>query len=215
MRRVKPIASTILASAAAFAAFACGSVASIAPSAAATPPPTPPPVSNPGPLASPTSIAPPNGPQFPLSSPAPGASASPTPPAEARKGLEGVWEVAIQHPNTTDYTHFRLAPQSGGTLTGTYLDSKGKRYPLAGSVDGQAVRLIVTLADGTTLLMEGRLDGTTDMIGMLTTPNEQVPFTAAYRPKEKWIENVSPAPGGFGMPNGSGSPGTGGGYPPL
>lgn len=212
---MKPIVSTVLASAAALAAFGFGSVASTEPSAAATPPPTPPPVSEPGPLASPTSIAPPNGPQFPIASPGPQTSASPTPPAEVRKGLEGVWEVAIQHPNTTDYTHFRLAAQTGNALTGTYLDSKGKRYPLAGSVDGQAVRLIVTLADGTTLLMEGRLDGTTDMIGMLTTANGQVPFTAAYRPKEKWIENVNPAPGGFGMPNaGGGPPGGGGGYPP-
>lgn len=210
---MKSIVSTVLASAAALAAFGYSSVAATAPSAAATPPPTPPPVSEPGPLASPTSIAPPNGPQFPIASPGPHTSASPTPPAEVRKGLEGVWEVAIQHPNTTDYTHFRLSPQTGNTLTGTYLDSKGKRYPLAGSVDGQAVRLIVTLADGTTLLMEGRLDGTTDMIGMLTTPNEQVPFTASYRPKEKWIENVNPAPGGFGMPNSSGGP-PGGGVPP-
>jgi hypothetical protein len=205
---VKRTASSIFASAAALAAFACGSAASTAPGVAATPPPTPPPVSEPGPLASPTSLAPPNGPQFPLASPGPGTKASPTPPAEVRKGLEGVWEVQIQRDNLTDYTHFRLAAQTGGTLSGTYLDSKGKRYPMAGSVDGQAVRLIVTMPDGTTLLMEGRLDGTTDMIGMLTTSKEQVPFTAAYRPKEKWIENVNPAPGGFGMPNGSGSPGT-------
>jgi hypothetical protein len=212
VRRVKSILSTAYASAAAVAAFAFGSLASSAPTEAATPPPTPPPVSNPGPLASPTSLAPPNGPQFPVASPAPGTSASPTPPAAVRKGLEGVWEVAIQHPNVTDYTHFRLLAQSGGTLSGTYLDSKGKRYPLAGSVEGQAVRLIVTMPDGTTLLLEGRLDGTTDMIGMLTTPNEQIPFTAAYRPKEKWIENVNPAPGGFGMPNSGGGPG--GGYTP-
>jgi hypothetical protein len=211
VRRVKPIASTLLVSAAALAAFAFGSVASSAPTVAATPPPTPPPVSNPGPLASPTSLAPPNGPQLPIASPAPGTSASPTPPAEARKGLEGVWEVEIQRTNQTDYTHFRLA-QAGSTLTGTYLDAKGKRYPLAGSVEGQAVRLIVTMPDGTTLLLEGRLDGTTDMIGMLTTPNEQIPFTAAYRPKEKWIENVNPAPGGFGVPGASGgAPGGGGG----
>jgi len=208
VRRVKRTVSTLLASAAAVAAFAYGAAASTAPGVAATPPPTPPPVSNPGPLASPTSIAPPNGTQFPVASPGPATSASPTPPAEVRKGLEGVWEVEIQRDNITDYTHFRLAPQTGNTLSGTYLDGKGKRYPLAGSVEGQAVRLIVTLSDGTTLLMEGRLDGTTDMIGMLTTPKEQVPFTAAYRPKEKWIENVNPAPGGFGMPNGSGSPGT-------
>ncbi|HEY1975481.1 MAG TPA: hypothetical protein VGG89_02910 [Candidatus Baltobacteraceae bacterium] len=209
---MKPFASTLLASAAAVALLGYGSVASSSPVVAATPPPTPPPVSAPGPLASPTSLAPPNGPQIPLTSPSPGAT--PTPPAVVRKGLEGVWEVAIQHPDTTDYTHFRLAPQSGSTLTGTYLDTKGKRYPLAGSVDGQAIRLIVTMSDGTTLLMEGRLDGTTDIIGMLTTPKEQIPFTAAYRPKEKWIENVNPAPGGFGMPNAGGGPSGGGGYPP-
>jgi hypothetical protein len=205
---VKRIAYSLLISLAAAAAFAAGTVSAAAPSQAATPPPTPPPVDNPGPLASPTAIAPPNGTQVPLA--APSGSPSPTPPPNARKGLEGVWEVQIQHGSLTDYTHFKLA-QAGSTLSGTYLDTGGKRYPLAGSVDGQAVRLIVTMPDGTTMLMEGRLDGTTDMIGMLTTSKEQVPFTAAYRPKEKWIENVNPAPGGLGMPNGPG----GGGYPPL
>lgn len=221
MRCVKPIASTALASAAALAAFACGSAASSVPGVAATPPPTPPPVAAPAASTSPSAIAPANGAQFPLASPFPGSSSTPPPPADARKGLEGVWEVEIQRGNLTDYTHFRLATQSGSTLSGTYLDAKGKRYPLAGSVEGQAVRLIVTMPDGTTLLLEGRLDGTTDMIGMLTTPTEQIPFTAAYRPKEKWIENVNPAPGGFGMPGsggaspgGAGPPGGGGGYPP-
>jgi hypothetical protein len=116
-----------------------------------------------------------------------------------------VWEVAIQHPTGTDYTHFNVK-QDGDTLTGTYLDTHGKRYPLAGSVDGQAVRLIVTMPNGTTLLLEGRLDGSTDMVGMLTMPNAQVPFTAAYRAKEKWIENVNPSPGGI--------PNQGGGYTP-
>ena len=62
--------------------------------------------------------------------------------------------------------------------------------------------------------MEGRLDGTTDMIGMLTTPKEQVPFTAAYRPKEKWIENVNPAPGRRGGTGGGGASGGPGGYTP-
>jgi len=205
--RVKPIASTPLAFAAAVAALAGGSAASLGPVAAATPPPTPPPVSEPATPAGPASMAPPNEPQLPPASPGPKTSASPTPPPDARKGIEGVWEVEIQRDNLTDYTHFKLA-QTGSTLTGTYLDAKGKRYPLAGSVDGQAIRLIVTMPDGTTMLMEGRLDGTTDMIGMLTTPKEQVPFTASYRPKEKWIENVNPGPGGFGMPNGAGSPGT-------
>ena len=131
----------------------------------------------------------------------PGGSPSPTPtpPKDNRKGIEGVWEVQIQRTNKTTYTHFQLA-QTGATLSGVYLDGSGKKYPLAGSVDNGTVRLIVSMPDGTTLLLEGRLDGTTDMIGMLTTPQEQVPFTAAYRPKEKWIENVNPSPGGIGQP---------------
>jgi len=214
---VKPITISALVAALAVAAgLAAVSPAGIGPAVAATAPPTPPPIDAPMPAPTPSSIAPPNGPQFPPpATPAgsPGASAtpSPTPPPDARKGLEGVWEVQIQRGSTTDYTHFKLN-QAGQTLSGTYLDARGKRYPLAGSVDGPSIRLIVTLPDGTTILMEGRLDGTTDMIGMLTTAKEQVPFTAAYRPKEKWIENVNPAPGGLGVPNsGSGSPG---GYTP-
>ncbi|MGA8532827.1 MAG: hypothetical protein WB615_01825, partial [Candidatus Tumulicola sp.] len=139
---------------------------------------------------------------------APAESASPSPPPDARKGLEGVWELEIQRGIKTDYAHFRLT-QTGTTLTGTFLNDAGKKYPLAGSVDGQSVRLVITMPDGTSLLLEGRLDGTTDMIGILTTPQEQVPFTAAYRAKEKWIDNLNAAPGGMG---GMGS--GGGGYGP-
>ena len=104
--------------------------------------------------------------------------------------------MQIQRSNYTDYTHFKLT-QDGNALTGTYLDAHGKRYPLTGNVDGQAVRLIVTMPNGTTLLLEGRLDGTTDMIGMLTMPDGAVPFTAAYRAKGKWIDNLNPSPGGL------------------
>jgi hypothetical protein len=145
---------------------------------------------------------------LPATTPAPAPAhvkPSPTPPPNARKGLDGVWEVEIQHPNLTDYTHFRLT-QQGDALTGTYLDAHNKRYPLSGTVDGQDVRLIVTMPNGTTILMEGKLDGTTDMVGMLTMPNGQVPFTASYRAKEKWIENVNPSPGGI--------PSSSGGYTP-
>jgi hypothetical protein len=62
------------------------------------------------------------------------------------------------------------------------------------------------MPDGTTLLLEGRLDGTTDMVGELTMAGGEVPFTASYRPKEKWIENVNPSPGGVGGGNGSYTP---------
>lgn len=142
-----------------------------------------------------------------MPSPHPHGTATPTPspPPNARKGLEGVWEVQIQHENSTDYTHFNLR-QSGNALTGTYLDARGKKFPLAGSVDGQQIRLVVSMPDGTTALLEGRLDGTTDMIGLLTTPKGQIPFTATYRPKEKWIENVSPSAGGLGGPSGGYTP---------
>jgi hypothetical protein len=66
-----------------------------------------------------------------------------------------------------------------------------------GTVDGQSIRLIVTMPNGTTILMEGKLDGTTDMVGMLTMPDSQLPFTASYRAKSKWIDNVNPSPGGI------------------
>jgi len=130
---------------------------------------------------------------FPLTKATPNAHPSPPPPNQ-RKGVEGVWEVAIQHTNTTDYTHFLLT-QTGDQLSGTYVDGKTK-YPLAGTLDGQQIRLVVTMPNGTTLLMEGKLDGTTDMIGEMTSPKGQVPFTASYRPKTNWMENVNPSPGG-------------------
>jgi len=178
------------------AIFAFGNPSARSAAQAATPPPTPPPIGTqqatpiPNPTTMPTASA-----TFTPGTPAT-AKSRPTPPPSSRKGLDGVWEVALQHPNTTDYTHINIK-QDGDTLTGTYLDAHGKRYPLAGSVDGQAVRLIVTMPNGTTMLLEGRLDGTTDMVGMLTMPNGQIPFTAEYRAKEKWIENVNPSPGGI------------------
>ncbi len=179
------------------------------PTAAATPPPTPPPISGtpvtpqPQPSTYPDDAMPGAGP----ARGAPGASATPSPPPAARKGLDGVWEVAIQRPNSNlaEYTHFQIQ-QQGDALSGVYLDRKGTKFPLAGSVDSGNVRLIVSLPNGTTLLLEGKLDGTTDMIGIITSSEGEVPFTAAYRPKEKWIENVNPSPGGVG--------GQGGGYTP-
>ncbi len=173
---------------------------------AATPPPTPPPINSPAamtPQPDSSMLPQPAATLFPLGAPAKSTKATPTPspPPNSRKGLDGVWEVEIQHPATTDYTHFQLKEQ-GAALTGTYLDAKKKQYPLVGTVDGQDVRLIVSLPNGTTLLLEGKLDGTTDMVGMLTSAGGQIPFTASYRAKEKWIENVSPSPGGVSQPGG-------------
>ncbi|MFY9719441.1 MAG: hypothetical protein WAK16_07335 [Candidatus Cybelea sp.] len=199
----------VFAGAAIAALFAlAGTPANRLAAVAATPPPTPPPLSAPATEAP----AEPSGSSLPtpsaamplggsMASPAPATTATPSPPPNARKGLNGVWEVQIQHPSTTEYTHF-IIQQQGGSLTGTYLDAARKKYPLVGSVDGTDVRLIVSLPNGTTILMEGRLDGTSDMLGMFTNSNGQVPFTATYRAKEKWIENVSPSPGGISQPGG-------------
>jgi hypothetical protein len=195
LRRVKPLSflSTALL-AVTLPIVLAAAAATSRPAVAATPPP-PPPALGSAPFPASTE----------MSSPNPSETPSPTPPPDARKGIEGVWEVQIQHINGTDYTHFKLA-QTGNALTGTYLDQKGKRYPLSGSLDGQDVRLIVSMPNGTTMLLEGHLDGTSDMIGMLTTDKGQVPFTAAYRAKEKWIENVNASPGGIGSPNGGYTP---------
>jgi hypothetical protein len=189
------------------------------PAIGATPPPTPPPLAAPSstpdqapasqayPGAAATPVPVPSGFALP-GQPAPGASTAPTPPPNARKGIEGVWEVQIQRGSNTEYTHLVLK-QDGATIGGTYVNSNGKKYPIAGSLDGQAVHLVVTLPDGTSISLEGRLDGTTDMIGEFTTPKEQVTFTAAYRPKSKFIDNLNAAPGGMGGGNSGG-----GGYGP-
>jgi hypothetical protein len=191
---VKPLPSFFSALVAATMPLAAAVAASSQAAAAATPPPPPPSLgSEPFPE---SSSAP---------TPNPSETPSPSPPPDARKGIEGVWEVQIQRTNATDYTHFKIV-QTGNALTGTYLDHGGKKYPLSGSLDGQDVRLIVAMPNGTTMLLEGRLDGTTDMIGLLTTDKEQVPFTAAYRAKEKWIENVNASPGGIGSQNGGYTP---------
>ncbi len=168
----------------------------------ATPPPTPPPLNAgtpvPAPTATPTEIP---GVQslFPSSGRRGGAYASPTPPAPPRVGIEGVWELAIQRGANTTYTHLKLQQQQNA-LIGTYLDSNNKPYPAVGTVDGSSVRIVVSENDGSTIIFEGQLDGTTDMIGMMTTAHEQVPFSADYRPKENFFDNINEQPGGLGNP---------------
>jgi hypothetical protein len=188
-----------------------------------TPPPSPPPLNNTMPTATPvvtTSSAPdaaplvtptPNldtifgGPQAsPNPKSKPGTKGTPSPPPQVRKGLDGVWEIEIQRGPKTDYEHMNLL-QTGQSLTGTYLTKDKKKYPITGSLDEQSnVRLVVSLPDGTTILLEARVDGTTDMLGMFTDAAERVPFTAAYRPKENWLENINAQPGGLG--GGTGGP---------
>jgi len=176
-----------------------------------TAPPTPPPLSA-MPTASPVSVDASASPA-PIATPTPDLDAifgtgkrgakherggsPPPPPVEERKGLDGVWEIQIQRGPKTEYEHMNLL-QTGQTLSGTFLTKDNKRFPVTGSVDGSQVRLVVSLSDGSTILLEGRLDGTTDMLGMFTDAAERVPFTAAYRAKEKWIDNVNAQPGGLG-----------------
>lgn len=180
------------------------------PVAAATPPPTPPPIT--APVASSAPVFP-NAISTPIPIPsgyglpgAPKLKATPTPPPSARKGIEGVWEVQIQRGDNTEYAHFNIKNQAGNVLTGVYRKPDGKLFPLSGSVDGTNVRLVVSMPDGTTLLLQGRLSGTSDMLGMLTSQKGEVYFTASWRPKEKWIENITPGTGlggmGGGLPNG-------------
>lgn len=181
-----------------------------------TPPPAPPNVTQPAPaVTAPAVTAPATPTPLPalqnMLGPAPAGStkpgATPSPPPDARKGLDGVWEVQIQRGANTQYEHFKLK-QTGNAVSGIYLTQHNKKYPLAGSVDGRTIRMVVSMPDGSTILMQGRLDGTTDMIGMFTDPKESVPFTAAYRAKVKWINNLNANPGLGGIGTG------GGGYPP-
>jgi hypothetical protein len=125
------------------------------------------------------------------------ATATPAPPTDEdakRVGISGVWEVQIQQPSTTIYTHMKLA-QTGTALTGQYLDTNGKKYPITGSVDGKDIHVVVTMPNGTALVFSGSVEGGTDIAGTLDSAKDTVGFTAEYRPKYKWIDNLSPNPG--------------------
>jgi hypothetical protein len=142
--------------------------------------------------------------------PAPAASASiklnpkatPAPPKDTsvkRVGISGVWEIAIQRVTGVTYTHFKI-DQKDNVLTGEYLDADGKKFPLFGSIDAKNVRVVVSLPTGATLVFSATVDGFSDMIGMIAMTSESVPFTAAYRPKYNWLDNLSPGTGGMGVP---------------
>jgi hypothetical protein len=189
-----------------------------------TPPPSPPPPTVVQPSAAPAASVSPapdaSSSSGPLPTPTPdldtifgtkhgkrGAGAEkPTPsPPPQRKGLDGVWEIQIQRGPNVQYEHMKLA-QTGQALNGTYIEGLGKVqkvYPVTGSLDSaNNVHLVVSLPDGSTILLEARVDGTTDMLGMFTDAKERVPFTAAYRAKENWIENVNAAPAGLSSSGG-------------
>lgn len=124
------------------------------------------------------------------------ATPTPAPPVDEdakRVGISGVWEVQIQQANATVYTHFKL-DQTGTALTGQYLDTNGKKYPLAGDIDQKDVHIVVTMPSGS-LVFSGTVEANTDMAGTLDLSKDTVGFTAAYRPKYKWIDNLSPNPG--------------------
>lgn len=183
---------------------------------AATPPPAPPlpsaqatyaPTPAPTPVLPPGALPTPAGNSATVPIGGKKTAATPAPPKdtdENRVGISGVWEVAIQRPDGVVYTHFKLT-QTGTVLTGEYLDEKGKKFPLSGTIDGKNVRVIVTLPGTAPLLFNGSQDGGTDMVGTLDSTKDIVGFTAAYRPKYKWIDNLTPGGGGLGNP-GNGVP---------
>jgi hypothetical protein len=160
------------------------------PAATNTPAPTPTPVLPPGTLPSPAA------PGATVTVPVGKAKATPAPPKDEdnRVGISGVWEVQIQDGAKTTYTHFKLA-QKETALTGEYLDTNNKKYPLAGTVDGKTVRIIVSMPGGASISFNGSVENLTDMLGMLQAGSNSVPFTAAYRPKYKWLDNINPSPG--------------------
>lgn len=164
--------------------------------ATSTPPPPPPPPALPAPRSG--APAPTPVPAAPAAA-QPKATPSPAPPVDdpGRIGLSGVWEVQIQRGSDTTYAHFKLA-QKGGVLSGIYMDPKGKQFPLAGSIDVKTVHLVISMPDGSTLTFEGTQDNNTDMLGLMTTAKENVAFTAAYRPKYKFLDNITPGAGGLG-----------------
>ncbi len=131
----------------------------------------------------------------------PRATPSPKPSSdeEKRVGISGVWEVQIQNDSGTVYTHFKLT-QTGNALTGQYLDENGKKFPIAGTIDGKDVHLVVSLASGGALVFAGSVEGNSDMAGTIQTAKDLIGFTAAYRPKYKWLDNLSPNPGIPGTP---------------
>ena len=204
---MKRLSMTLAAAAFALAAFQTAH-ASVHAQALPTAPPAPPP-----PNATPTPMAPPGAMPTPASNsatitlPQKRSSATPAPPKDPdanRVGISGVWEVALQEPSGVVYTHFKLA-QSGAILTGTYLDGSNKKYPLSGSIDGKTVRLVVSLPDGSDLVFKGTQDANTDMLGTVDSAKDTIGFTAAYRPKYKWTDNLNPSPAG-GMGGGGGTP---------
>lgn len=154
---------------------------------------------------------PPPAPPAPNATAAPRVKATPAPPKDTtdedanRVGISGVWEVALQGPTGVQYTHFKLT-QNGTILTGQYLDGSGKKFPVTGTIDGKSVRLIVTLSGAPPLLFTGTEDGNTDMVGTLDNSKDVIGFTAAYRPKYKWVDNLTPGTGGIGNPGNPGVP---------
>jgi hypothetical protein len=125
--------------------------------------------------------------------------ASPSPPPPQRVGISGVWEIALQQGPNTTYVHLKLRQQSN-VLTGTYLDPNNKPSPAVGTVDGDNVRIVVTQTDGSTIVFDARLDGTTDMIGLMTTPTSSIAFTGDYRAKENFFDNINENPTGLTNP---------------
>lgn len=184
------------------AAFAASDAPLRAIAAGAATPPSPPPL----PTATSKPIPPPGTPTAPPSNitkiPV-GATPTPAPPKDTsdpnRIGISGVWEVQIQRPDATTYAHFKLT-QTGSVISGVYMDPDNKQFPLAGSIDvpNHSVRIVVSTPGGGSIVFAANEDNATDMLGGMTTGKDNVAFTAAYRPKYKFLDNINPSAGGLG-----------------
>lgn len=198
---MKPISTTLASVAFALAAFQMTHAPAGAQALPTAPPAPPPPNATPTPMLPPGALPSPSSSNVTVTLPQKHAKATPAPPkdtAPMRAGLDGVWEVQLQQTSGVEYAHFKIV-QSGNILTGTYLDTANKRYPLSGSVDGKTVRLVVSLPNGSDLVFNGTEDANTDMVGTLDAAQNVIGFTAAYRPKYKWTDNLNPSPtGGLG-----------------
>jgi hypothetical protein len=124
---------------------------------------------------------------------------SPSPPPPQRVGITGVWELALQQGPNTSYAHLKIR-QKQNMLSGIYLDGNNKPLPAIGEVDGDQVRIVVQQKDGSTLVFSARLDGTTDMVGMMTTPTQEIPFTGDYRAPVNFFDNLNENPTGLTNP---------------
>lgn len=131
----------------------------------------------------------------PASSPSPAASGqTPAPPQFTT--LDGTWEVEVQMPSKTLYSHWdlRQTGQGGADISGIW-DRGGKptkKDSLTGTFDGRLFKFSATQG-GTQYTFTGYVENYSDIVGMMSDGKNNTPFTAEHRKKEKGINQINPA----------------------